>query len=126
MTKQKKSNAKLKKNLWKIFARWVKERDRWTCVTCGRKVDGYSANAGHYIAAGACGLEYYFSERNVHCQCTVCNLRLEGNRPAYRAFILSRYGETTLKDIETNYWKPCKDFPFEAKIAHYQALLEKL
>lgn len=78
---------------------------------------------GHYIAKGACGLDYYFSERNVHAQCTRCNLQLEGNRPAYRAIILRRYGRATLLDLETNYHKPCKwtREDFETKIAYYKA-----
>lgn len=78
--------------------------------------------AGHYIARGACGNEYYFSERNVHAQCTRCNLGLEGNRPAYRAFILRTYGIVTLWDLETNYHKPSKwtAEDFKAKIAEYE------
>lgn len=123
---KKKSNASLKKKLWKVFTLWIKKRDNYTCVTCKRKVDGYSAQGGHYIAAGACGLEYYFSEKNVHCQCTNCNFRLEGNRPAYRDFIIATYGIKTLQDLEQNYWRPCKDFPFEEKIRHYTELLKKL
>lgn len=83
---------------------------------------------GHYIAAGACGLDYYFSERNVHAQCTHCNLTLEGNRPAYRAFILRTYGRGTLKDIESNYHKPCKwtAQDFIGKISLYQEKLTEL
>jgi hypothetical protein len=78
----------LKKKLWKIFAVYIKIRDKWTCVTCGKYDTGYGMGAGHYIAKAACGAEYYFHEKNVHAQCTDCNLRKEGNRPEYRKFIL--------------------------------------
>jgi hypothetical protein len=83
---------------------------------------------GHYIAKAACGLDYYFSERNVHAQCTYCNLTLEGNRPAYRAFILGRYGRATLLDIERNYHRPCKwsAEDFKKKIASYEAKIAEL
>lgn len=95
-----------KQELWKVFAIYIKERDKWCCVTCGRKAKGYGMGAGHYIAKGACSNEYYFSEENVHAQCTYCNLALEGNRPKYREYIIKKYGTKTLKDLETNYNKP--------------------
>ena len=95
-----------KKKLWEHFTAYIKERDNWTCVTCGKKAKGYGMGGGHYIAKGGCGNEYYFHERNVHAQCTNCNLKLEGNRPAYREFILRTYGEETLHDLENNYHKP--------------------
>ena len=119
-----KSKASLKKALWKLFSAYVKKRDNNICVTCGKRVEKYEAQGGHYIAAGACGLEYYFSEFNVHCQCTNCNLRLEGNRPAYRSFIIRTYGIKVLKDIETNYHKPCPSFPFQQKITEYKEKLK--
>jgi hypothetical protein len=81
-------------------------------------------NAGHYIAKAACGADYYFSEKNVNAQCAYCNLAKEGDRPNYRLAIIARYGMDTLVDIETNYHKPCKDFDYEGKIAHYKELLK--
>jgi hypothetical protein len=83
---------------------------------------------GYYIAKAACGLDYYFSERNVHAQCTHCNLGLEGNRPAFRAFILRTYGRATLKDLESNYHKPVKSMAqdFLEKIALYKEKLKAL
>lgn len=95
--------SSLKKKLWKLFARYVKERDKFKCVTCGQKVEGRNAQAGHYLPKSACNLEYYFHERNVHCQCAGCNLFLHGNAPAYRKFIVRQYGKKTLDDLENNY-----------------------
>jgi hypothetical protein len=116
----------LKKKLWKIFAVYIKIRDKWTCVTCGKYDTGYGMGAGHYIAKAACGAEYYFHEKNVHAQCTDCNLRKEGNRPEYRKFILRKYGQDTLDDLEKNYHKPSIDYPYVAQISHYTALVEKM
>jgi hypothetical protein len=113
-----------KKLLWEVFTKYIKMRDNWTCVTCGKQAKGYGMGGGHYIAKGACGAEYYFHERNVHAQCTDCNLRLEGNRPAYREFIIKKYGDETLLDLENNYWKPCKDYPYEEKYRYYTSLVE--
>lgn len=117
---KKRSKSALKKLLWKHFATFVKNRDKWTCVTCGKQATGQGMNAGHYIAKAACGNEYYFSEKNVHAQCAYCNLALEGNRPKYREYILRTHGEAILHDLETNYRKPAPDYPFEAKIEEYK------
>lgn len=93
-------------------------------MTCGKYATGHGMGGGHYIAKAACGNDYYFHEQNVNAQCTNCNLRLEGNRPAYRQFILEEYGEEVLNDIETNYHKPCPEYPFEEKIKEYKRKLK--
>ena len=119
------SVTSLKKTLWGHFTAYVKKRDKYTCVTCGKLTEGRNSHGGHYIAKGACTLEYYFHEKNVHCQCSSCNLRLEGNRPAYRAFILRTYGQATLTDLETNYNKTFQGDPYMwliDKINYYKNL----
>jgi len=123
---KKKTITSQKKKLWAVFTKYIKARDGNVCVTCGRKVEGHGSQGGHYIAKGACGLEYYFHEKNVHCQCGDCNLRLEGNRPAYREFIIRKYGMEALLDIERNYHRPCHDYPFDQKVAHYKKKLEEI
>jgi len=80
-------------------------------------------HAGHYIAKGACGLIYYFHEKNVHAQCFRCNMNLEGNRVDYRLKIIEVYGRKTLKDLETNYHQPSHNYPFEEKIEEYKEKL---
>lgn len=75
---------KFKKEFDKIFALYIKERDNWTCFTCGKQARGHGMQNGHYIPRGACGLELYFSEENCHAQCYKCNHELEGNRHVYR------------------------------------------
>lgn len=115
-----KTQAQLKKALWEVFRKFIYQRDNNTCVTCGKRCESYARQAGHYIAKGACGLDYYFSETNVNVQCSYCNLNLEGNRHKYREYIIKKYGEDILKDIETNYHKPCPNFPFEEKIVYYK------
>lgn len=115
----KKTISSLKKLLWKHFTKYIKHRDKNVCCTCGRVFEGGAIGGGHYIAKGACSLEYYFSEQNVHAQCTNCNLKLEGNRPAYRAFLLQKYGKEILNELETRYNTPFKG-------DSYMWLLEKI
>jgi len=123
---KKRTKAQLKKALWKEFAIFIKNRDEWRCVTCGREGSGHGMNAGHYIPKAACGMEYYFSEQNVHAQCPGCNLFLSGNHPEYRKYIIRKYGEEVLEDIEKNFRIPCPDFPLEEKIEYYKNLNKKI
>jgi hypothetical protein len=81
--KRKKSTAKLKKELWRIFSRYVRERDNWTCFTCDVVAFGSGMHAGHFIPAAVGGLALYFAEDNVHAQCMRCNLWLQGNQYVY-------------------------------------------
>ncbi len=73
----------LKRKLWAVFTKWVKTRDNNICFTCGKKVEGYASQGGHFIPKSVCGLALYFHPDNVHCQCSYCNLQLEGNRLEY-------------------------------------------
>lgn len=121
----KKSIASLKKLLWKLFTAYIKRRDKNICCTCGKYVTGREAGGGHYVPKGACGLEYYFHEQNVHCQCSSCNCYLGGNHPAYRAFLLQRYGQETIDDVERNYRNPYKGDSYTwliDKIEYYKNL----
>lgn len=83
-------------------------------------------HSGHYIVKGACGLEYYFHEKNVHAQCYRCNINLSGNSAEYRKRLIQEYGEKAVKDLETNYHNPSSNFPFEDKIAYYKGKVESL
>ena len=123
---KRKGQSYWRKKLWNVFRQYILKRDHYICVTCFSQVEGRNAQAGHYIAKGACSNEYYFSEYNVHCQCAGCNLFLEGNRPAMREYIIRRYGEEVLNDIEQNYHKPVPSFDFEGKIRYYEEKLKEL
>lgn len=121
---KKKTTAKLKKDLWAVFTKYIKKRDRNICFTCGRFAEGYGMGGGHYKPKAACGAKYYFSEVNVNAQCTYCNLTLQGDQVNYRERLIRRYGIEAVKDIEDNFRKPCLDFPYEEKIKHYKELIK--
>lgn len=97
--KKKLTPGKLKKKLWTIFSKYIRERDGWTCVTCGKVGEGSGIHAGHYITKSVGGLSLYFHEKNVHAQCYRCNIHLSGNWTAYREFILRTYGEEVDKEL---------------------------
>lgn len=114
--------AVLKRNLWEIFAKYVKARDNYTCYTCGKKVWGYEANAGHFIPKSVGGIALYFHPDNVHCQCTYCNLTLSGNQYVYG----KRLGEDKVRELQAlknaapRKWAKAK---FEERIDYYRGLL---
>jgi hypothetical protein len=125
-TKKKPTTARLRKELWKVFTLYIKMRDNWTCFTCGRKATGQGMGGGHYKPKGACSAEYYYSEINVNAQCTDCNLVLCGNQVEYRRRLVLKYGEEKVNDIDMNFRKPVKYYPYESKIEEYKEKNKRL
>lgn len=72
----KEKTSKLKKSLWQIFSRYIRHRDNWTCITCGKYATGAGMHAGHYIPKSVGGIELYFDEENVHAQCLTNDSKL--------------------------------------------------
>lgn len=81
--KKKKPLAKLKKDLWRQFTKFIKKRDKGICFTCGTKAYGKNYHGGHFIKKSIGGLLLYFHEDNVHGQCARCNLWLDGDQYTY-------------------------------------------
>lgn len=81
--KSKTSISKLKAKLWNLFSKHIRERDKYTCFTCGRIGEGSGMHAGHFISKAVGGIELYFDEDNVHAQCYNCNINLGGNQYEY-------------------------------------------
>lgn len=78
-----KTVGKLKKDLWKHFALYIRTRDKGICFTCGRQAEGSGYHAGHFIPKSVGGLALYFHEENVRGQCYNCNINLGGNQYEY-------------------------------------------
>ena len=95
------SLAKWKKEFWKVFAVYIKRRDKGICITCGKGgLHGHEYQAGHCIPAGASPLPLYFSEKNVNGQCMRCNQFLGGMGAIYREKVDKKWGEGTYKELE--------------------------
>lgn len=78
-----KTIGQLKKDLWKVFSLYIRNRDKNTCFTCGRHCEGSGYHAGHFIPKSVGGLALYFDEENVNGQCYNCNINLGGNQYEY-------------------------------------------
>ena len=126
LRKKGKSNiSKLKRELWQLFSLYIRQRDKFTCVTCGKKGEGSGIHAGHYITKSVGGLALYFHEDNVFAQCYRCNIHLSGNWTAYREFILRKFGEEKEKELLAlkNQITKWTEQDYLGKIAFYKAKL---
>lgn len=99
--KRKKSSEKtlLKKKLWKVFSLWVRQRDDYTCFTCGRKGEGAGMHAGHMVPKASGGMALYFHPLNVHGQCYHCNINLGGNGAVYAQKFIRKYGQEEFDNL---------------------------
>lgn len=115
----------LKRKLWKVFAKWVKLRDNNICFTCGKRVESYASQAGHFIPKVVGGIVLYFHPDNVHCQCSYCNLQLEGNRIEY-AKKLGDFKVKELYDIKNQVIEKWEPIDYQNLIEHYGQCIKDL
>jgi hypothetical protein len=109
----------------KVFQKWIRLRDEGKeCISCGT-TNPKMWHAGHFRKA-----EIYsgliFDERNVHRQCSKCNVFLNGNESEYRLGLVKRFGNEFVEELEidanlTRNKKFTKDELIEIKIK-YQKL----
>lgn len=97
-------------NLWAAFSLMIRERDNWTCFTCGTAIDprvkdernismAFYMHAGHYKPQGIYKSVKY-SPLNVAAQCLRCNKFLHCNLGAYSVALEKRYGLGILQTLE--------------------------
>lgn len=100
MAKQKKITLKkAKAKAWKSFSDYIRQRDNWTCFTCGRKGTGKGMHAGHAYPKKMGGVLLRFDEMNCHAQCYLCNRHLDGMGLVYSIKLREKYGEHADKTI---------------------------
>ena len=111
----------LKCKLWTLFSLYIRQRDKFTCFTCGRKAEGSGIHAGHFIPKSVGGIDLYFDEENVHAQCYNCNINLGGNQYEYSL----RLGEKA-KELYKRKGIFCKwtELDYLKKIEYYKVLIK--
>lgn len=117
----KKDIKTLKKKLWTLFSRYIRQRDG-RCFTCGVIKDYKDLDAGHYHDKSVSNPELYFSEINVNAQCTSCNLYKSGNKDMYAYHLVQKYGSYILESLMQLKNKPVKwtAEDYEQKIKYYK------
>ena len=70
------------------------------CCTCGVVKSWITMQAGHFKGRGSGGGSgVYFDERNIHLQCKQCNAFRGGNPQVYEVFIIEKYGQEVLDEL---------------------------
>lgn len=105
----------LKVKAWQTFGNWIKERDNWTCVTCGSKNE---IQAGHFFHA-----VLDFDEDNISAQCKKCNHFLSGNLAVYSTYLINKLGLKKFKALDKRHYLAMRG---EYRTPEdYKALIEK-
>ena len=113
---QKKAIAK--RRAWAEFSKFIRDRDKNICFTCG----GTATQAGHFIH-NVSMLALQFDERNVHAQCSYCNLYLHGNLAEYTLRIIDKYGREAVDELFER--KKNRDSAPKMMLKDYEELYEK-
>ena len=98
------SISKLKAKLWPLVSLYVRRSAAGSngyvaCVTCGGVYLVAQIHAGHFVPQ-ARGNSVKYDLRNIHPQCFRCNINLGGNPSAYAVYMLDRYGEQVIRELE--------------------------
>jgi 5-methylcytosine-specific restriction endonuclease McrA len=103
----------LKTKAWEAVSRYVRQRDKGVCQTCGKVDDWRNQQAGHYRhnternqLLG--GNRLWYDLRNLNCQCPQCNKWKNGNLNAYAIFLERKYGHGILEELDFLYRTPKK------------------
>jgi hypothetical protein len=91
---EKRDQRWLKKEAWRVFSAWVRKRDPM-CFTCENKTE----NGGHWRHGHT--KVGFFDEKNVHGQCSRCNLYLSGNGTVYSLKMAKIHGVEKAEEM----WK---------------------
>lgn len=70
------------------------------CCSCGKLLTWRETQGGHFQPKGVNYNAACLEEENVHIQCATCNLYRQGNPAGYYKFMLDKYGEDVIKEIE--------------------------
>ena len=93
----------LKTKTWKAFSLYIRlsvadEYGFVTCITCGTKKHYKNLQAGHFVPGR--GNSILFEERGVHPQCYHCNIGLKGNPRKYAQYMLEKYGQGVIDELD--------------------------
>jgi hypothetical protein len=140
MAKKRKTVSQLHKILWeRYFSPYIRQRDALAlhkekgtdpdyamCCSCGWVQHWKKMDAGHYISRGYKSILY--DERNVNAQCKRCNGFKQGNASDYRKFLINKYSEEVVEELEALKFKIRQYRPpeLEEMIETYKEKLKQL
>jgi len=103
---KKPSRKKVVKELDDAFQMYIRYRDNWTCICCGKEIKSFQEgaksimHAGHYIDRG--NYKTRWDEINVNAQCKDCNGKEHWtkDKSTYALRMLDKYGREELDALE--------------------------
>jgi len=102
-TKRKTLDQKTWKKLIKIlddeYSLYIRRRDKFKCVCCGKKgfeKDGVMDN-GHYFGRAHFSVRY--NDDNCHCQCKKCNYTHTIDKTKYTIALLNKIGKDRFEKL---------------------------
>jgi hypothetical protein len=130
MGKRIKTLGKEKNKLWKLFSQYVRRNEKGKCFTCTDVRDWKEQDAGHFIDKSYCGINLCFDERNVHCQCSACNMYKSGNIAKYALNLEANYGKGIIQELfnikNKSKGEKWTIEDFDKKIAYYKGKLKEM
>jgi ribosomal 50S subunit-recycling heat shock protein len=90
---------------WIALSKFIKKRDAGLpCISCGKFMQEYEIQAGHYIARGK-SIKLKYEPRNIHAQCWNCNNNHQIQQQMQEGFrngLIIRYGMKEVEWLENN------------------------
>jgi hypothetical protein len=125
-TKKKRTKTQAKKYANMVFSNYIRERDKWTCYTCGKVGSVSDMQCGHLISRYFAATLY--DELNAVCQCQGCNMRHEIDPEIYKQRYILDYGEDAYWELYKKSKQPCprKVADYEQIASFYVEKLHKL
>lgn len=118
--------AKAKGKLWKVLKQVIEIRDGDTCISCGAEgLRGHNKHGGHFIPSSSCGGFLRYDLRNVHIQCSTCNLFRGGAGAEYTRALEKKYSTAFVDKVIADKQVSIKlDVDYiESLTEYYQSLL---
>jgi len=123
MKKGKKTKLKEKADYY--FGLFIKNRDNWACITCGKRSEPGDPhmNQGHFWSRTH--MNTHFDERNVNAQCFGCNVVKKGCGAMYAYKMKQKYGENVIEELyrASQIIRPFKEADYQEIIDIYKAKL---
>ncbi len=92
--------ALAKDKLWAVIKQLIDIRDGTNCISCNATgISGHHKHGGHFIPSASCGGFLRYDIRNVHNQCSTCNLFYNGAGAQYTLALQKKYGMEFVEKI---------------------------
>jgi 5-methylcytosine-specific restriction endonuclease McrA len=121
----KSERQKLVDKLDKIFSLYIRNRDGYRCVLCGRTKEIVPIDAGHLLSRVSHSVRW--DEQNVFAQCRDCNLTHEYHAENFTMWFLNKFGKDQYERLYAKSKKPTKfnNADLKVMIDYYKNLIKE-